>query len=406
MIPRLRPYVDHREIAALFGASGDAVERFEAAFAAKFGARHGIAFPYGRSVLLALLKAFGCEGREVVLPAYTCSVVAHAVVLSGNIPRFVDIRDSDCNMDLDLLAAALNEKTCMVVATHLYGYPMNVQRLEEIVRDAERRFGTRIRIIQDCAHSFGAEYQGQAVCNAGDAALFGLNISKLMTSIFGGMLTTDDDGIAATLRAWRDSHFRMPAARKHVTRRLYLLAACAAFTGPLYGLVHWLQESTSTLDRYIKAYHLDDKIHLPPDHLERMLPVEARVGIIQLEKYDEIIARRRSAAERYNVLLHGRIPWPLPPLVPGATYSHYAMRVPNQATVMEAMAKRGIQVGRLIEYSMPHLPSYRSYTAGQEYPVSLACSQSMINLPIHASLRDDDLQRIADSMIEVVAALS
>ena len=121
------------------------------------------------------------------MPAYTCSVVAHAVVASGNRPRFVDIALPDYNMDLDCVEAALSERTGAVIATHLFGYPLDVSRLQEIVSAAEARFGTRIAIIQDCAHSFEARFDGRSVSRAGDVAFYGLNISKIMTSIFGGM---------------------------------------------------------------------------------------------------------------------------------------------------------------------------------------------------------------------------
>ncbi len=403
MIPRFSPWLDHRELAALAKVPSDAVERFEAAFAEKFGARHGIAFAYGRSALLALVQSSGCAGREVVLPAYTCSVVAHAIVLAGGTPRFVDISPDDYNMDLDQVAAALGPQTGMVVATHLFGYPSDVVRLEEIVRAAECRFGTRIRIVQDCAHAFGAELRGQRVCNAGDAALFGLNISKLMTSIFGGMVTTDNDELAAALRSWRDQHCRMPGRGKALARRAYLLAARTAFSRPFYGLVNWLQESTSALDRFTKAYHLDDEIHLPPDHLDRMLPVEAAVGLVQLSKYDEIVARRRRNAARYNELLTDRLPWSLPPRVDGATYSHYVIRVQDRAATMAAMAYRGIQLGQLIEYSVPHLAAYRPYVGHSEFPVSLICSRTTINLPVDAGLSDGDLLRVADGLVGVAA---
>lgn len=403
MLPRLRPSIDHREFAAMLKFGGGSVEAFEQAFAAKFGAGHAVAFPYGRSALLAYLKASGLRDREIVMPAYTCSVVAHAVALSGNRPRFVDITLPDYNMDLNRVEASLNERTGAVIATHLFGYPLDVNRLQEIVSAAEARFGTRIQIIQDCAHSFDASFDGRSVSRAGDVAFYGLNISKMMTSIFGGMLTTDDDTVAQKLRAFRDANFRPASLAKQVMRPAYLLAAHMAFSRPAYRFVYWLQESSSLLDGLTKAYHLDDEIHLPPDHLDLMLPVEARVGMAQLLKYDQIVARRRHAASMYDSLLRGRLPWELPPLIDGATYSHYVIRVPNRARVMEEMARRGIQLGQLIEYSIPHMPSYRSHAGGEEFPVSLECSKTTINLPVHAALRDRDIADIAACLVEVAA---
>ena len=163
MIPRLKPFVGSEELLSLFQTRKNAVERFEKAFAAEFSTRHALAFPYGRSALWAFFKAMGIEDAEVVQPAYTCSVVGHATVLSNNIPVFVDINLNDYNMDLDLFRKAITPKTRAVLPTHLFGYPMDVDSVNQIVREAENRFGQRIYIIQDCAHSFEAEWQGR-VC--------------------------------------------------------------------------------------------------------------------------------------------------------------------------------------------------------------------------------------------------
>ena len=89
MIPRLKPYLGWQEIFAPCNRSRT-VGDFEAAFARQFGSKHAIAFPYGRSALWAFFKALAIENAEVVQPASTCSVVAHATGLSGNIPVFVD----------------------------------------------------------------------------------------------------------------------------------------------------------------------------------------------------------------------------------------------------------------------------------------------------------------------------
>ena len=84
MIPRFNPVLGGDELRAAFACAPGTVTRFEVEFAQTFGAVAGLAFPYGRSALWAFFKAVGLEQAEVILPAYTCSVVAHAVVLSGN----------------------------------------------------------------------------------------------------------------------------------------------------------------------------------------------------------------------------------------------------------------------------------------------------------------------------------
>jgi dTDP-4-amino-4,6-dideoxygalactose transaminase len=402
MIPRLKPFLDHREFLALFKSNPNAVSEFEQAFARAFGVKQAIAYPYGRSALWAFLKTLDIHDAEIIQPAYTCVVVAHATLLSGNRPRFVDVSLYDYNMNLDQVESAINERTRLILATHLFGYPLDVNRLDDIVRRAEARYGHKIWVIQDCAHSFGGEWQGRAVVKAGDVALFGLNISKMITSIFGGMLTTNDENLASRLRQWRDANFTHPSWVKAFQRRLYLMAIYPAFNNTLYGFVHWLQEETPLLNRLTKAYHLDEKVHFPPDYQEQMLPVEANVGLAQLGKLQEILRARRENARYYSEHLQGVSGLTLPPLVDGATYSHYVVRVKDRLSVMKALARKGIQLGQLIEYSIPSMPAYSRYIGNEDFPNSLCASRSMINLPVHTHVSATDRSQIAYYLIEAV----
>jgi perosamine synthetase len=398
MIPRFKSFIGHEEITALFRSGKNAVEKFESAFAATFSTRHAIAFPYGRSALWAFFKAMGIGNAEIVQPAYTCSVVGHATVLSGNTPVFVDNTLYDYNMDLDLFRKAITPKTRAVLPTHLFGFPMDVDTVNQIVREAENRFGQRIYIIQDCAHSFEAEWRGKSVVNAGDGALFGLNISKQITSIFGGMFTTNDDDIAAKLFAFREQNYLDKSWPEKLSRLLYLPAATIAFNDFIYGFTYWLQNRTGLLKNLTDAYHLDEAIHFPPDYQTLMSSVEARVGLVQLKKYPSIKSRRREIASQYFDQLKVPNSWVLPPKVEGATYSHFVIRVPDRNEVMRFAAHHGVQLGQLIEYSIPHHPNYQQYSLKNEYPNSLLCSQTLINLPVFPSLRQKSIYKIIETI--------
>ncbi len=380
MIPRFRPDLDWPEIGAVLTPHSEAVQRFEREFARAFHAEDAVAFPYGRSAQWAFFKAVGLEDAEIIMPAYTCSVVAHAVTLSGNNPCFVDIRLDDYNMDLDLVPQLITERTRALIATHTFGYPQDLDRLEAIIRDAQSRYGHKIWLMQDCCHAFGAEWKGRMIGTSGDVAVYAFNISKMMTSIFGGMLAFQDKALATRVRSWRDAHYKPANWVKSMRRRLYLLAAGIAFTERIYGLTWWLQEKTPVLDRLTKAYHLDDQIRLPPDHLDHMLDVEAAVGLAQLAKYPEIIRRRQHNASIYDQRLVRREGWVYPPLIDGATYSHYVIRVPDRAAVINEYAQRGIHLGQLIQYSIPEMGGYRNprYHA----PSARIASLSTVNFPI------------------------
>jgi len=401
MIPRLKPAIGIEELLALFHSPEGSVELFEHRFAQTFQVKHALAFPYGRSALWTFFKSMGFEGTEVVQPAYTCSVVGHATVLSSNSPRFVDIDLWDYNMNLERFREAINPHTHVVIPTHLFGYPMNIHEVERIIKESEEKFGHKIFIVQDCAHSFEAEWRGQSVIHSGDGALFGLGISKQITSVFGGMFTTNDERIANKMRSWRDNHFSTKKWVDRWKRRLYLMAASIAFNPHLYNVTFWLQENSKILKGLTDAYHLDEKIHFPPDFKQELSILEAAVGNEQLSKYPTYKRERKEIADYYFNHLHVPGDWILPPRIEGATYSHFVIRVPDRKQVLQAASEKGVQLGKLIEYSMPHLSAYQKYNQGEAFPNSLLCSQVTINLPIYPGLNRKELEKIIRSVSNI-----
>jgi dTDP-4-amino-4,6-dideoxygalactose transaminase len=377
MIPRLKPTLGWQELAALLPPAGEKeIERFEQAFAQLMGQKHAIAFPYGRTGLFFLLEALGLKEREVICPAYTCVVVPHAIVTSGNEPVFVDSQEEDFNMNLDLVPEAITEKTGAIVATSIFGYPVDLDRLDKI-----RQQHPQIPIIQDCAHSFAAEWKGRPVHQAGDAAIFGLNISKILTSIFGGMVTTDRDDLADKLRQLRKARIQPPTWEKSWRRRLYLAAIYPAFTAPIYGMTNALERS-GLLNRFVKYYD-EGIIEMPTDYLVGMTGVEAKVGQVQVGRYHDIIANRRKVAEFYDKHLQGIPNLILPPLVEGATYSHYVPRTEHRQELMQYALKHGVQLGQIIEYCIPQMSAYRDLFGSRfACPVAQNMAKATVNLPI------------------------
>lgn len=389
MIPRFKPYLGWPELSTLFRSNKGAVELFEKEFAQAFGAVDAVAFPYGRSAQWAFFKAMGLENAEIIMPAYTCSVVAHAISLSGNTPSFIDIDLNDYNMNLDLLRSAINEKTRAVIATHTFGYPQDVETLGQVVEEAQAKYGHKIWIMQDCCHAFGAAFKGRPVSEAGDVAVYAFNISKLMTSIFGGMLTFQDKGLADRVRQWRDHNFNRAGSLKQVVRRLYMFAVFIAFNEKFYAFTWWLQSRTKFLDRITKKYHLDEKIHFPPDYMDFMVDVEAAVGLKQLIRYPEIIAQRYANVQWYHRNLPKKTDWIFPPIIEGATYSHYVIRVPDRKLVVDEWLGRGIHLGELIQYSIPSTRAYTTNLGCDDN--SLLASRVTVNFPIYPELKTSDL---------------
>ena len=382
MIPRFASPFDTGDLLQMFTINRAGAVEFEDAFARSYESRFAIAFPYGRSAIWSFFMALGIKDAEVILPAYTCSVVAHAVVLSQNIPVFCDIELSDYNCDPSRIAELIGPKTRAIIATNTFGYPQDGRRLMEIRDQAQARYGHPIYIIQDCAHCFAAKSNGELVAKLGDVAIFGLNLSKSVSAIFGGMLVTNNEDIAAHIATWRNDNFIEPGRLREWRMRLYGVTAHVSLSRHFFPITHYLTTKTKLLHSLTDAYHLDDIIHFPRNHIELMPKVSASVGLRQLLKQSKLLRQRVTSAAKYDKYLNLDKDWIKPPLIDGATYSHYVVRVPDRNSAVTSWNNRGVQLGILIQYSLPHLKSY-GQASEKQFPNALLASRHLVNFPIN-----------------------
>lgn len=379
LVPRFNPQYDAQEWRAVFGRGDQSdISRYEQAFAEHFGCQAGVMFAHGRTGIYALLQVWQLQGAEVIMPAYTCSVVADAVILSGNTPVFVDCEADHFNMSLWGIEQAITAETRVIIATHLFGYAMDIHAVQGIADAASAKYGHKVYVIQDCAHSYGTKWQGELVSQAGDAAVFGCNISKIMNSIFGGMVTSTQSQTITALRAWREQHCSVPKL-KSLKRLCYFIAVNIAFWGPLYSSVNWL-ERKGFLDRFVR-YVWDDKVRFPDDWDTAPVPIEARVGLVQLSKYPQMIAKRQEKAKAILKQFDNQDKLKFHAHQADCTYSHMVAVVDNRDAWVEHYRQQGIQLGILIDYSVPCLGIYQQYrrvpTPNADY-----LAQHCINFPL------------------------
>ncbi len=375
MIPRLKPTLGWSEFKAAFTlAKSDDIENFESDFAQVMRQKYALAFPYGRTGLMILLEALGLKNKEIICPAYTCVVVPHAILQSGNKPVFIDCAEGKFNMDLIQAEEAINENTGAIIATSLFGFPVDLDQLEKI-----RKKHNSVFIIQDCAHSFSAEWKGRQVQKEGIAALFGLNISKMVTSVFGGMVTTDDQKLFRQLKAIRDSRLKKPDKFKSFKRFVYLMLVYPAFWEPIYTLTNKLDRSGSlgTLTRYYD----ESAITMPKDYLTQITALEGRVGRANLKRYDEILYHRRQAADFYYDTLKKIPNFILPQKKNGSTFSHFPVLLKDRDKYIVKALNLNIQLGTVVEYSIPEMPIYGGHSP-KCFPRAATLARRVVNLPV------------------------
>lgn len=389
VIPFYRPYFDHSEFLAAL-RPGEGRREFESVLAARVGAKYGVAFAYGRSGIIASLRALGISQAEVIMPAYTCLVVAQAVVASSNRPVFVDIDLADYNMDVSAVKAALTPQTRAIIATHLYGYPTDVDAIRAAAGD------DRIIVIEDCAQGLLTPFPGTTGLR-GDIGLFSFGPNKQLSTIQGGVIVTNSSDLYEKVKAYRDREASRVSVKAWAKRWARLVASYLVFNRPMYGvlqragLVGWGSHESDAAN--------PSAAEMPGDYATAYMDFQGRVGLVQLRKLDTVLARRRTLAELYDRELQG-IPGLSPaPTIPGATYSQYTLRIArrDETDFPLRMLDYGVSVDQAYDYSLPYLKLYRSYAKG-EYPRAKQAAREVINLPSYPNLSMTDARHIAESV--------
>lgn len=175
---------------------GDEVETFEQAFAQQHGCKHGIAMVNGTVSLRLGLVAGGIEsGAEVIVPPYTFFSTASAVIEANMVPVFADVDLATFNLDPAAFEAAITPRTRAVIPVHFAGQPADMDAIGAIAKKH------KLLVIEDAAHAHGASYKNRPAGSLGDLASFSFQSSKNLTSGEGGIVTSNDDRLAAECRS-------------------------------------------------------------------------------------------------------------------------------------------------------------------------------------------------------------
>ncbi len=347
---------------------GPKTEAFEAAFAARLGAAHAVSVSSCTAGLhLSLFVHDIGPGDEVVVPAMTHVATAHAVRFCGAKPVFVDVEPDSGNMDPDALEAVVGERTRAIMPVHYLGLPCDMDRINAV---AERVGAV---VVEDCALAVDATYDGRKAGRLGTTGCFSFYPVKHMTTIEGGMVTTDDGTLAANI-----------AQRK------------------AFGY-------DRTLDKRAKP-GIYDVTALGYNY--RMNEVQAAVGLAQLAKLD---AHQHSRADNFGRLKTGLAAASeitvFEPRKGKAQSSHYCLNavLPRDGSidrdrVVAELKSQG--VGSSVHYpcAVPLMAYYRDqygYRDGQ-FPVAEWLAAETISLPVGPHLQDDDPEYIAAAMLSAL----
>lgn len=212
--PVFEPEISHEEIEAvtdalrkgeISGTFGEYLPMFEKNFADFIGVDHAVAVCNGTIALHLAAHVAGIgPGDEVLMSASTNIATALAAIHNHAIPIGVDSETETWNLDLDKLESLINEKTKAIIPVHLYGHPVDMDRLMEIANKH------KLIVIEDCAESHGATVRGKMTGSFGDMSCFSFYANKIMTTGEGGMVCTNNNELAEKLRLYRNLGFGKP----------------------------------------------------------------------------------------------------------------------------------------------------------------------------------------------------
>lgn len=347
---------------------GPKVAEFERIVAARVGAAHAVATTSCTTALhLALLASGVGPGDEVICPSYSFIATANAVLYAGATPVLADIDANTWNIDAADVATRITPRTKAVLAVHQVGLAADLRGLRSAVPSG-------VSIVEDAACAIGATCDGRPIGSHGHVVCFSFHPRKSISTGEGGMLTTDDGAMAEHVRRLRSHGASVSDHERHRAKGIVF---------EQYGEL---------------GYNY------------RMTDIQAAIGVEQMKRLDDLLARRRAVAGRYTDAFRSveQIQTPAEPAFARHAYQSYLIRLrPGCRVSRDEMMRRLVECGVSCRRGIPpiHLePLYRSRCGTLSLPITESVSASSVFLPMFASLSESDQSHVIEAVIRIATS--
>lgn len=370
LIPVLQPSIGQEEIDAVtevlrsgWLGLGPKTEQFEQQFASYIGSRFAVALNSGTAALHLALDILGIgPGDEVIVPSMTFISTVHAVSYVGATPVFADIEGNSMNLSVADIERKITSKTKAVIVVHMGGHPCDMDAVHELA------VAKGIKVVEDAAHACGAEYKGKRIGSISDITCFSFHAVKNLTSGEGGAITCNAEWMNRKLREKR---------WVGISRDTWLRSSHEK----VYAWQYFV-------DQVGYKYHMND--------------LQAAIGLVQLNKLEQLNGRRIEIAKRYTAELKD-IEWlelPVEPAYAQSSWHLYQVKLSEEKLrdrLINHLQDYNIASG--VHYYPCHLhPCYIHLNA--VVPLSSEIWKRILSLPIHPNITEEDLDRIISRIRE------
>ena len=359
---------------------GSYIETFEKQMQDYLNVKHVISCANGTDAIMLALRACSVEpGDEVITTPFTFYASSEAIAAIGAVPVFVDVNNTDFNIDPALIEAKITPKTKAILPVHIFGFPCDMDSINSIAA----KHG--LHVIEDAAQAIGCEYKGKKIGNTNNLVTFSFYPTKNLGACGdAGLVVTNDDDLAIAARAMREHGM----AKNGAKAREFLYGekddfAMESDPDALYNPYKYYN--------YLVAYN------------SRMDAVQAAILSVKLKYLDEYNRKRTAIAESYDVGLKQLVTTPKPSANGKSCYHQYVIRVKQKDDLCDYLAEKGIGTGAF--YPVPlHLQkalSYLGYKKG-DLPVAEMLAKETVCLPIFPELTDEEVSYIIQAIREFV----
>jgi len=371
---------------------GGAGRDLEFTFREWLPARYALNFDSGRTCLYAILKALGVKKRdEVLLQAYTCAAVPDPIIWAGAKPVYVDCQE-DFTMSSADLKKKISPKSKALIIQHTFGKPAD---LKVILAIAKRH---KLFVIEDCAHCLGGKHNGKHLGTFGDASFFSFGRDKVISSISGGILATNNQALAGKLEKFQKA-LSYPSrfwVAKNLWHPLIFVWGKKSYNFCNIGKIFlFLVKELGIIPRAV--YPAEKQGEKPPMAFRKMPNALTVLALRQLNKLERFNHHRREIAAIYDKELKDLPGVKLPQQAPGHSYLRYTIRVADPQILIDKAKTQGIELGNW--YNRPVAPQdvnqQKVFYKPGSCPVAEWLAKESVNLPTNIQTSPVDALRVA-----------